>query len=332
VKHTTSAARRLARYVSRFPRRRIAVLGDLMLDDFLWGRVSRISPEAPVPVVDITDHTASLGGAGNVVANIRSLGGQPVPFGVIGKDAAGERLCALLRKMELSTGGLVSVAGRHTTVKTRIIEVSRKHQVVRADRETRTPIERDVIRRLVRRLLSQAGRLHGLIISDYDKGVVVPELLAELLPALEAAKVPVFLDPRTRHPLSYQPITVITPNQREAEIIAGIEIGGQQALCQAGERILEMLGCRWVLITLGERGMALFERGRPMRAIATTAREVYDVTGAGDTVIAALALAFCSQASMLEAAAVANYAAGIAVAHVGTVAPTAHELRAALLE
>ncbi len=327
-----AAARRLARYVSRFSGRRVAVLGDFMLDEFVWGRVSRVSPEAPVPVVEVTEETASPGGAGNVVANIVSLGGSAVPFGVLGKDPAGERLRALLRKMDVPTAGLLAEAGRRTTVKTRIIEVTRKHQVVRADRETRGPVSRATLRRLARRLLQNAAGFHAVIVSDYDKGAVTPELLGEVLPALEAAGIPVFLDPRTRHPLSYRPVTVITPNEREAERISGIEISGEDSLAAAGQQILEMLGCRHVLITRGERGMALFERGSGMRTIATLAREVYDVTGAGDTVIAALALAHAAGAGMAEAAAIANCAAGRAVAHVGTVAPTAEELRAALIE
>lgn len=303
-----------------------------MLDAFLWGRVSRVSPEAPVPVVDITDQTASLGGAGNVVANIRALGGDPVPFGVVGRDEPGRKLCSILREMHVPHDGLVRVPGRHTTVKTRVIEVSRKHQVVRADRETREPVTRAVLRRIARKLLNMAGELDGVVVSDYSKGVVIPELLSELLPALERTGIPVFLDPRTRYPQSYRPVTVITPNQREAEMITGIEINSDESLAAAGQRLLEMLGCPWVLITLGERGMALFQRGGAMREIATMAREVYDVTGAGDTVIAALALASCSGASMLEAATIANCAAGIAVAHIGTVAPTARDLCDALLD
>ncbi len=304
-----------------------------MLDEFLWGRVSRVSPEAPVPVVEITSQTASLGGAGNVVANIHALGGDAVPFAVIGKDEAGEKLSALLAHMGIPTAGLLRAPGRQTTVKTRIIEVSRKHQVVRADRETRGPIERPLIRRLVRALLAEAEHdLDAVVVSDYDKGVVVPELLAELLPALHARRIPVFLDPRTRHPLSYRPVTVMTPNQREAEQISGIEVDSPESLVAAGKRLLELLGCPWLLITLGERGMALFKLDGEMCAIETMAREVYDVTGAGDTVIATLALAFASGASMLAAATIANCAAGLAVAHIGTVAPTAPQLCAALLD
>lgn len=303
-----------------------------MLDEFVWGRVSRVSPEAPVPVVEVTEQTASPGGAGNVVANIVALGGRAVPFGVLGKDAAGERLRALLRKMGVPTAGLLAEAGRHTTVKTRIIEVGRKHQLVRADRETRRPAPGALLRRLARRLLREATGFHAVVVSDYDKGTVTPELLGEVLPVLESAGVPVFLDPRTHHPLSYRPVTVITPNEREAERMAGVEIAGEASLVAAGERLLEMLGCPCVLITRGERGMALFERGRKMRLIPAQAREVYDVTGAGDTVIAALALAYTARASMAEAAWIANCAAGRAVAHVGTVAPTAAELRAALTQ
>ena len=266
------------------------------------------------------------------MANIAALGGRPAPFGIHGKDPAGEQLRVLLRKMEVPTAGLLAEAGRPTTVKTRIIEVARKHQVVRADREARGPASRQLLRRLARRLLKEAPNFHAVVVSDYDKGTVTPELLGEVLPALESAGVPVLLDPRTRHPLSYRPITVITPNQREAERMVGMEITDEASLAAAGERLLEMLGCPYVLITRGERGMALFERGGGVRAIATLAREVYDVTGAGDTVIAALALAYAAGAGMAEAAAIANCAAGLAVAHVGTVAPTAAQLRAALID
>jgi len=332
MKSAEARARRLVQYLSRFRGRRIAVLGDFMLDEFVWGRVSRVSPEAPVPVVEVTEQTASPGGAGNVVANIVALGGRAVPFGIIGSDGAGERLRLLLRKMRAPTAGLLGEAGRHTTVKTRIIELARKHQLVRADRETRRPASRPLLRRLAQRLLRDARRFHAVIVSDYDKGTITPELLAEVLPALHSAGVPVFLDPRTRHPLSYRPITAITPNEREAERMTSVEITGETSLKNAGRRLLSMLGCPYALITRGERGMALFERGGNMRLIPAQAREVYDVTGAGDTVIAALALAYAAGASMADAAWIANCAAGRAVAHVGTVAPTAAELRAALRE
>ncbi len=327
-----AAARRLACYASRFPGRRIAVLGDFMLDEFIWGRVSRVSPEAPVPVVEVTGQSASPGGAGNVAANILALGGQPVPFGVLGKDRWGRELRDLLRKKDVPTGGLLCQPGRQTTVKTRIIETSRRHQVVRADRETRDPASPALLRRLARHLLAEARRFDAAVVSDYDKGTVTPELLAEVLPALEKAGVPVFLDPRTRHAESYRPITVLTPNEREAGEIAGVEMGGEAALWEAGRRLLEMLGCPYVLITRGQRGMALFERQGQVRSIPAMAQEVYDVTGAGDTVIAALALAYAAGASMFEAALIANCAAGRAVAHVGTAAPTATELCAALLD
>ncbi len=305
-----------------------------MLDEFLWGRVSRISPEAPVPVVEVTNESASLGGAGNVVTNIRALGGHPVPFGVLGKDRAADRLRLVLESGGMDGSGLLSDKARPTTVKMRIIELSRKHQLVRADRETREPISDGISQRLARGLLTQAraGVFSAVIVSDYDKGTVTSALLAEVLPALDAARVPVFLDPRTSRPQCYKPVTIITPNQREAEEITGTRIQSDESLQCAGQKMLQMLGCPWVLITLGERGMALFGRDSEMRLIATMAREVYDVTGAGDTVIAALALACSAGASMLEAASLANCAAGIAVAHIGTVAPTASELRDALLE
>jgi rfaE bifunctional protein kinase chain/domain len=327
-----SVARRLARLVSQFPGRRIAVLGDFMLDEFVWGKVSRVSPEAPVPVVEVTEQTASPGGAGNVAANIVAMGGRPVPFGIIGRDAYGRQLARLLQKKGMPTEGLLPERGRCTTVKTRIIEISRKHQVARADRETRRPAGSELARRLARRVLAAGQAFDAVIVSDYDKGTVTPELLAEVLPELKQAGIPVFLDPRTRHPLSYRPVTVITPNEHEAEQITGIPIGGEAGMLAAGRRVMEMLDCPYVLITRGERGMALFEREGRVRMIDAMAQEVYDVTGAGDTVIAALALAAAAGASMVEATAIANCAAGRAVAHVGTTAPTAEEICAALID
>ncbi len=332
MKRAISDARRLARFLSQFSGRRIGVLGDYMLDEFIWGRVSRVSPEAPVPVLEMSEQTASPGGAGNVAANIVALGGRAVPFGILGRDEAGTRLRALLRKMGVPTTGLLADASRHTTVKTRLIEVARKHQLVRSDRETRSPASPALLRRLGRRLLREAASFHAIIVSDYDKGTLTPELLGEVLPALESDGVPVFLDPRPRHPLSYRPLTVITPNESEAEQMAGVQISTEGLLRRAGERLLETLGCPYVLITQGERGMTLFERGGGAHVITAQAREVYDVTGAGDTVIAALALAYAAGASMADAARIANCAASRAVAHVGTAAPTAEEVRMALLE
>ena len=332
MQQASATARRLTRYISQLPGCRIAVLGDFMLDEFIWGKVSRISPEAPVPVVEVTGQTFSPGGAGNVAANIVAMGGCPAPFGIVGRDGYGKQLIEVLRRKGMPTGGLIADASRSTTVKTRIIETARKHQVVRADRECRRPAGRALARRLARRLLREADRFQAVIVSDYDKGAITPELLAEVLPPLKEAGIPVFLDPRTRNPLSYRPITIITPNEREAGQIAGLEIDSEAALLAAGRRLLEMLDCAWVLITRGERGMALFERGGQIRKIAAMAQEVYDVTGAGDTVIAVLALAHAAGASMPEAAVIANCAAGRAVAHVGTVAPTAEEVRAALIE
>ncbi len=319
----------LAGYIARFRGKRVAVVGDYMLDEFVWGRASRISPEAPVPVVEVTHETAAPGGAGNVAANIVAMGGRAPAFGIIGQDAAGRKLRALLRARGGEVAGLLAASGRLTPLKTRIIETARKHQVARADRESRGSAPAALLRRLATSLLA-LHPLHAVIISDYDKGTVTPELLNRILPELERRRVPVFVDPRTRHPQSYRPITIITPNEREAERIAGVEISDDASLADAGRRILQMLGCAYVLITRGERGMALFDRGGGMLSVPTTAREVYDVTGAGDTVIAVLALAHAAGAPMPAAAALANYAAGIVVGHVGTAAPTADELAAAI--
>lgn len=324
------SANRLVRFLARFPGRRIAVVGDFMLDHFIWGQASRLSPEAPVPVVEVTGETWHPGGAGNVAANLAALGATAVPFGVIGRDAEAGILRRELRQRAVATSDLLSDPGRPTTLKTRIIETERKHQVARADRECRAPAPAALARRLVRRLL--AGSCHAVIISDYDKGAITPELLAELLPALARRRVPVFVDPRPRHAAAYRPITVLTPNRREAELITGLSIHDERGLQEAGTRLLELTEARAVLITLGPQGMALLERGSRLRRIETLAREVYDVTGAGDTVVATFALAHAAGAGLAEAAALANCAAGIVVGRVGTAVPTVADLRAALRE
>ncbi len=306
------------------------MVGDFMLDHFVWGEASRLSAEAPVPVVQVKSESWCPGGAGNVVANLAALGATAIPFGVTGRDAEGRLLRRELARRRVSTVGLLVDPGRPTTLKTRIVETARKHQVARADRESSAPLPARLVERLVRRLL--AGSYHAVILSDYDKGTITPELLEEVLPALARQGVPVFVDPRPRHAAFYRPITVLTPNRREAEVISGVAIHSEKDLHRAGERLLDMTEAEAVLITLGAQGMALLERGGSLRHIETLAREVYDVTGAGDTVVATLALARAAGASLAQAAALANCAAGIVVAHVGTVAPTLAELRAALRE
>lgn len=312
--------------VSRFPQLKILVLGDFMLDQFIWGRVDRISPEAPVPVVNVERESFSLGGAGNVVMNARALGAQVIPIGVIGLDWMGEKIAALLGEHNVSVAHLLQSA-RPTTLKTRI--VAHQQQVVRVDREERSQIDSSMQSELAARFLLVLDQVDGVIVSDYSKGVITPELLKQVLPEAKRRKKLVCLDPKTRTFSSYSPVSVITPNQSEAAAVLGYSIATEQDLEDAGKRIRQMIDCEALLITRGDKGMALFAGGN-MTLVPTRAREVYDVTGAGDTVIVVLALALAAGASMIDAVHLANQAAGIVVGKVGTAVVTPSELLASL--
>jgi D-beta-D-heptose 7-phosphate kinase/D-beta-D-heptose 1-phosphate adenosyltransferase len=318
---------RVEQILDRFQGKTILVAGDVMLDEFIWGKVRRISPEAPVPIVEVLDETYRLGGAGNVAANIQGLGGTPIPVGIVGNDRAAGRLRDLLAELGIDTSGLVEEPHRPTTLKTRIIAHSQ--QVVRADRESRKPLPAAINKNLAEAFGRWLPKATAVIVSDYDKGVVNRELLHDILPKARNAGVPVFLDPKVHHADYYRPITLITPNQREAELLTGLAIEDEQALNEAGRRLLEKFACEYALITRGEEGMSLFHQtgqGTGAHHLPTFAREVFDVTGAGDTVIATLALAGSSGATMEEAATLANHAAGLVVGKIGTATVSCSEL------
>lgn len=295
-----------------------------MVDQFIWGSVSRISPEAPVPVVRLDRETFCLGGAGNVVRNIAALGGRAIPVGARGDDRDGEAFERLCRESGIATEGLVVAPGRPTTVKTRV--VAHNQQVVRVDREAEGPLEAGPARALRERALSCLDRATTLIVSDYDKGAIVPDLLASLLPEAARRRLPIVIDPKIRLFRHYRPATVVTPNAREAMEASGEPARTDEEFERAARGLLALLGCPHLLITRGERGMLLVEAGGPAIGIAATAREVFDVTGAGDTVVATLALALACGATMTEAAVLANRAAGVVVGKIGTASLTAAEL------
>jgi len=307
----------------------IVVLGDVMLDEFLWGDVTRISPEAPVPVVDIKRESTHLGGAANVLANLLALGAQACVIGVIGDDFAGERIRSSVNdKSAMQTDGLLIADNqRPTTIKTRIIA---QHQmVVRADREHRTPVDAQTESRIIAVVKTALASAQALVISDYDKGVVTPRILAEVLPAAYG-RMPVLIDPKMRNFDSYRPATLVTPNHHEALRLANLEEDSDADLQTAALMIRARLICDAVLITRGDRGMMLLEGERDPVRVETAAREVYDVTGAGDTVIATLAAALAAGASMTEAAVLANQAAGIVVGKLGTATASAEEVLASM--
>ena len=305
--------------------RRIVVLGDVMLDEFVWGDVTRISPEAPVPVVDIRRESVHLGGAANVLANLVALGAQADVIGVIGKDGAGERLRAALAEANprQSANNLIVDDSRPSTTKTRII--AHNQLVVRADREQRTPVSFEIENLVINSLEAALEVADALVVSDYDKGVVTERILARILP-MAYARMPVLIDPKMRNFNFYRPATLITPNHHEALRMANLEDDSDDGLHRAAGVIRAKLGCDSVLVTRGDRGMMLLEGDGAPVFVQTVAREVYDVTGAGDTVIATLAAALAGGALMIEAASLANHAAGVVVGKVGTATTSAAEL------
>jgi D-beta-D-heptose 7-phosphate kinase/D-beta-D-heptose 1-phosphate adenosyltransferase len=304
--------------------RSIIVYGDVMLDEFVWGDVTRISPEAPVPVVDIRRESVHLGGAANVLANLVALGVRASVVGVIGKDSAGERLRAELKESGASGDTLIIDESRPTTLKTRIIAHSQL--VVRADRERRTPVEAETEERIIEALKKALPEADAFVVSDYDKGAVTPRVLAAVLPLAYGRGIPVLVDPKIRNFDAYRPATLVTPNHHEALRLTNLEDHEDEGLKLAAHLIRARLDCESVLITRGERGLMLLESYHEPVYVETVAREVYDVTGAGDTVIATLSAALAAGASMLEAAILANHAAGIVVAKVGTATSSAEEL------
>ena len=316
--------------VARFRRKRIVVVGDLMLDRFIWGSVTRISPEAPVPVVEIVKESTCVGGAANVAANIRSLGALPTPLGVVGKDFEGKRLIDEFREMGIALGGMVVDPQRATSVKTRII--AHHQQVCRTDREDRSPISHRTYERVVKRFRMCLEAADAVVVSDYAKGLLSPGLLRELLPLARSAGKIVCVDPKLSNFAAYRPATVITPNTLETERASGLGITDDRTLVRAGRAILKQTGIQNLLVTRGEQGMALFEGNAAVKHIPTVAREVFDVTGAGDTVISTLALGLAAGLSILESAILSNIAAGIVVGKLGTASVSPDELVARIRE
>jgi D-beta-D-heptose 7-phosphate kinase/D-beta-D-heptose 1-phosphate adenosyltransferase len=304
---------------------RIAVLGDVMLDEFIWGEVTRISPEAPVPVVNVQRESTRLGGAANVLANIAALGAAATVVGVVGKDSAAEKLRESMRAGNLAQAGdsLIVDEKRPTTIKTRII--AHQQMVVRADREFRAHVNGQIEARIIDTVKKAVGGADALVISDYDKGVITPRVLHEILP-VAYQRIPVLVDPKIRNFDSYRPATLVTPNHYEALRLTDSEEDTDEGLKIAAQKIRDRLSCDAVLITRGQRGMMLAEGNQDPIYVETAAREVFDVTGAGDTVIAMLATALAAGASMKEAAVLANQAAGIVVAKLGTATASAGEV------
>ena len=310
--------------VARFAGRRVAVLGDCMLDRYLWGRVERISPEAPVPVVEVERESSALGGAGNVAANLCALGAEPLLLGVVGEDDEGRRLREAFAARGLDLGGVVTDATRPTTVKTRI--VAHAQQVVRADRESRADLSGAALARLLEVVERELPGCEGLVVSDYGKGVIHPGTLAPALGAARRAGYAVSVDPKESHIDAYRGVSILTPNQKEAGWAQGRRVTDEASLMEVGWGLQQRLDAVAVLVTRGADGMSLFERGGRYTHLPTVAREVYDVTGAGDTVVSVVALALAAGADFPAACLLANHAAGIVIREVGTASCTREQL------
>ena len=323
---------RAQQIISKFSDLRIVTLGDLMLDEFIWGEVRRVSPEAPVPVVEVKRETWHLGGAGNVVSNLLELGARAIPIGVVGADETAKMLRDRFAERNARIDGIITDSSRPTTRKTRVVAHSgrQNQQMIRADREDRSPVSNAIEVRVIAAFNQAISNADAVIISDYDKGLLTPRVLRTVIESARSRARLVCLDPKIRNFDHYREVDVITPNQLEAERASGVEITDELSLIAAATRISELIACKNVLITRGERGMSMLDAAGEMTHIQTVAREVYDVTGAGDTVIATLALALASGAKLDEAAIIANHAAGVVVGKMGTATVSRDELLLAL--
>jgi D-beta-D-heptose 7-phosphate kinase/D-beta-D-heptose 1-phosphate adenosyltransferase len=307
---------RLSEILDRIRAVKVMVIGDVMLDKYVWGSVSRISPEAPVPVVDIKEETTRLGGAANVANNIVALGASCSVFGVTGDDTDGAGLRHEVESRGIDASGMAALDTRPTTIKTRVI--AHNQQVVRTDRESREELAGDEEKSMIDSIIGRLGEFQGAIISDYGKGVITRSLLDALIPDARSRDIVLSVDPKETHFLNYRNVSLITPNVYEAGSALGKRIFDEGSLLEVGWELLDTLKPDALLITRGENGMSLFEAGRSHTHFPTVSRQVYDVTGAGDTVITSFTLALCAGASMSEAAHIANHSAGIVIRDVGT--------------
>lgn len=315
----------LKKVVERFESARILAIGDVMLDRFILGTVSRISPEAPVPVVDLTSETFKPGGAANAINNIRALGGEVIAVGIIGDDVSGKKLIDLLKQSGINTEGIIVIQNRPTIVKTRII--AGQQQIVRIDREKRDGLDNEWVQKILGFVNTKINDIDAILISDYDKGVITNKLLEDVIPLAKKYNKPIIVDPKVEHFLDYKGVTIVTPNIKEASAATGISPINETSIRNMGQWLLTQLECDTVLITRGKDGMTLFENDGAVIHIPTVAREVFDVTGAGDTVTGVVALCLAVDAVMVDAAIIANTAAGIVVGKLGTATATKEELK-----
>lgn len=320
---------KLLKVLENFRNKKILVVGDIMLDKYIWGEVSRISPEAPVQVVHVQKETYAPGGAANVASNAAALDGKVFMSGIAGNDEAKTRLIRELKSKGIDTEGIFIDNDKPTTQKVRI--VGRSQQLLRVDYEKKEHVHKDIEDSLIGFLKKTVKEIDIIVISDYAKGVITPKFCDALLELSRLHSKPVIVDPKPKHLDLYSNVALITPNNAEASEMAGIEDGSDEATIEIGNKLLKYLNTN-VLITRGEKGMSLFEKDGKTVHIPTRAREVYSLIGAGDTVIATLALALASNANFEEAAMLANIAAGIKVGKIGTASVSFEEIKKGIEE
>lgn len=309
--------------LSKCEGKKIAVVGDVMLDRFFWGTVNRISPEAPVPVVELEEETAHLGGASNVANNLRNLGVIPIMCGVIGNDNSGSLFLEIAKQSGIDTSGIFIDPKRPTTVKTRII--ANNQHVVRVDREVREPISEEATLFIIEKI-AEVKDLDGIIFQDYNKGTITAKLIHRLVSLANEKEIPTFVDPKFENFFEFRNTTVFKPNRKEAQQALNMKLKTKQEIIDAGVELLRRLNTKAVLLTLGADGMALFESEEEVSFVPTRARKVADVSGAGDTTIATFAAIYSTGASMKESATIANYAAGTVCEEPGVVPITVNKL------
>ncbi len=314
----------------KFRNKRIAVIGDMMLDSYFKGKVSRISPEAPVPIVEVENEFMRFGGALNVAYNILTLGGIPLPIGIIGDDAEGKLLKKLMREANISCEAIFTDKSRPTTSKTRVIAHSQ--QVVRIDKESTAPLSKQLGKKIIDYIKQDFSNIDAIILQDYNKGVLTQNLIREVIQKANEENKIVTVDPKFNNFFEYKNVTVFKPNRKETEDALSMKLRNDRDISEAGEKLLHSLNARYILLTLGEAGIALFEKGKPEKRVPTKARKVADVSGAGDTVISTITIALAAGVDIYNAAYLANYAGGLVCQEVGIVPINIDDLITAVKE
>ncbi len=309
--------KRLLELKSNFKSFNVAIIGDMMLDGYLWGDVKRISPEAPVPIVEIDNEFFRFGGAANVALNITKLGGNAMPFGLLGKDDNASIFKDLLNKANMSGDFLINDASRPTTTKTRVI--SADQQIVRIDKESKEKISEELEQTLFDSLKNNINSIDAIILEDYNKGVLSEDLIYKIIELANKKNKIITVDPKFENFFNFKNVTVFKPNLKETEDSFGIKISSKDDIEKIGFELLKKIDSKYILLTLGADGMAIFENGKQMEIIPTKARKVLDVSGAGDTVISTLTISLLAGASISEATNLANYAGGLVCEEAGVV-------------